>query len=432
MSGRIYAAFFVFLIISMLPAAVLFPAQYGNSLSWEPVDGAGGYIIEIRDSQKKMIVEKEIDVTHFDISRLAPGHYQYRLTTLNKLSRRGNNTGWINFQVEKAVIPVIKSISGKVLYNTSDNSPLTVSGENFLYDTKLYLKKGNETVELNTRFISENVLTAYYRPDKKISGIYKLVAVNSGGFESAARLEIEVITATDIVFRDKVEGKISTEITKAGEKVENKTSTETARVRESETAKNVTVKEDSTKTKTSSCSFPDLTNLAFGAGWDVALPVGSWSTKLDPSLAGFSLFISYPLAEFSAFKNIRFMKNFGIEAVFNYADYSFTDGTGQESFSRSGGYAGINYVVTPGMFPSAVSLLFNLDAGTAYTSMTVLSYKKPVDHKSIDFAMKCGMSIRYKWFRHFFTDLSAGYDRIFFVSHPLDEVTVSLKAGVLF
>jgi len=412
MSGRKYCRVIVVLLLAVIFRAGLLYAQYGNLLSWESVDGAGGYILEIRDSQKKVIVEKELDVTHYDISKLTPGHYQYRLTTLNKLLRKGNNTGWINFHIEKAVIPVVKSVSSKVLYRSYDNPPLTVTGENFLTDTRLYLKKDSETVELNTRYISGGEIQALFSSEKKITGVYNLVAVNRGGFEYVMKSAIEIKEPFIPVVENSADNKAAGTLTYDKAK------------------KNKTGGKGAGENNTSSCVFPDLTNLVFGAGWDIAIPAGSWSSKLDFSLTGFHLYFSYPLSEFNLLKNIPVIKGCGVEALFNYAGYRFKDGTSTESLSKAGGYAGINYLFIPGYFPGGMSLILNLDAGTAYSSMSILEYKKPEDYTSLDFAIRSGLTIRYEWFRHFFTDISAGYGRTFYVAHPLDEVTLSLRAGI--
>lgn len=409
MSDRLSVSLIIILLITAVFQTAFLYAQDGTVLKWEPVDGAGGYVLEIRDSQKKLIVERNLDVTRYDISKLSPGHYQYRLTTLNKLMRKGNNTGWINFYIEKAVIPVLKTVSRKVLYHSSDNPPLIVNGENFLSDIRLYLKKDSESIELDTRFISGSELEVSLRSEKKISGVYNLVAVNRGGFEAVMKSAIEisdpVIPAVKSVAEDKSIKKIS----------------------EDKALKSIPEKKNGIASNGFSCFH----NLSCGAGWDMAVPVGEWSSKLESSLTGFHLYLSFPVSEFMFLKNTPVLKDFGIEAVFNYAGYNFTDGTSSESFSKGGCYAGINYTLIPALFTQDLSPILNLDAGMTYSAITIVSYKQLKDYSSFDYAVKCGLSFRYKWLEHFFTDLSAGYGRTFYVSHPLGEMTLSLRAGVI-
>lgn len=403
MSGRIFKYIIISVLLALSVNGYLF-AQDRSVISWEPVDGAGGYILEIRNSQKKIITEKELADTSYDISKLTPGSYQYRLTTLNKLKRKGKSTEWVNFFIEKAVIPVLKDVSRKVLSNTSDNPPFYVTGENFTGDTKLYLKKDSESIELDTSFISGSELKAVFKTEKKSVGLYDLVAVNRGGFESVIKSAVEINDTVIPVVKN---------------------------IQDNTALNNTSENRVTEQTPAVSTGLTGMSRLALGAGWDLTVPAGDWSSNLDISLTGFHLYLSYPLSNFPTLNNISVLKNSGIECLFSYTGYSFTKGKDSESFSMTGCYAGINYSAFPGFLPPEMSLIFNIDAGAAYSSMTIFFDEKLSDFSSLDFSMKCGLALRYEFIKNFFTDLSAGYTGVFYLSHPLSEVTVSICAGLM-
>jgi len=747
MSGRKYSfILFTFILIMLLKITDLSP-QDVIILRWEPVRGAGGYILEIRNSKRTIILEKEISASSYDISKLTPGDYQYRLTTLNKLKRKGSSTEWIPLSIEKAVIPVLLKTSRKFLSHSFANPPLIITGKNFRPDTKLYFKKDSEEIQLNAIFISENELKVIFNTEKQITGIYDIAAVNRGGFDavlpssieiidpdipllesvsrnkifnseetgltikgknlkgdiqifaedvkgiklavkqqnvsdneigitlnpgrgnngnykitavkrdyfySPGKLQIEIadpplpelesvslnkiyntietklvirgknlggdvlITAedgngvklplkqqnvsdTEIVIEVnpaegskgifnitaikykylKSESKIRIEIidpdvpvmeslstdevyqtietnlvikgnnlggdvllnveNSKGEKLgfiqKSRSDTEIDitirpglsekgeytisavkvnqfsspaklkfKILDSESIEIVSIipkavsisrgkftlkvngknfneqtvfelhsnglilkpykvsvdnqtaflgfkekkyqggeysltgekKPYKTITSEKALTIEDtskgllgLNVLAIGAGWDYSIPAGEWSSKIDPSITGFHLYLSYPLSNIYLTKDIPVLKMCGTEAGVSYADYNFSDRTGSEGLTKTSVFAGINYSFTPGFISYNMSMIFNIDAGNAYSSMTILSNGKTADYTSFDTLVKGGLSFRYEWFNYYFTDLSVQYSRIFYVSHPFDEATISFRAGVL-
>ena len=150
------------LIIFFIMSGHFIYAQNERLIKWQPVYGAGGYIIEIKNSDGRIIIEKEIISASFDISKLDSGKYSYRITTLNKLKQRGRSTSWTGFTVEKAIIPEIKSISQKFLAWSYDNPRVLVRGNNFDKNTKIFLRKGTQKIETDSSFNSDTELSFEY------------------------------------------------------------------------------------------------------------------------------------------------------------------------------------------------------------------------------------------------------------------------------
>ena len=95
-------SFIILLFVLSIPGKI-----YGVQIKWEPVYGAGGYIVEVVDSNDQFLIKKETRETSLDLGSLEIGIYKYRITTLNKLQQPGENTGWRTLAVknEDAVEP---------------------------------------------------------------------------------------------------------------------------------------------------------------------------------------------------------------------------------------------------------------------------------------------------------------------------------------
>ncbi|MCL2154503.1 MAG: hypothetical protein FWH53_02440 [Leptospirales bacterium] len=100
------------LLIAFLFMLFIFGRIYGDSnsvIKWEPVYGAGGYIVEIVDSDNNTVIKRETKDNSIDVGNLTPGIYKYRITTLNKLKQEGGNTGWLALTIKKE--DIIKDVA---------------------------------------------------------------------------------------------------------------------------------------------------------------------------------------------------------------------------------------------------------------------------------------------------------------------------------
>ena len=90
-------------------------AEPARRLSWERVNGAAGYYLVIKNSKDSVVIMQIIKSNSYDVSKLEPGKYSFKIATVNVLSKRGQSTGWIDFTVEKLFIPKLNTISRKEL-----------------------------------------------------------------------------------------------------------------------------------------------------------------------------------------------------------------------------------------------------------------------------------------------------------------------------
>ena len=75
--------------------------------TWEAVDGASGYRVEIQNSKSRTVVSKDVAETSLDLE-LPIGQYQIRISSLNIFGAAETSTDWVKFVVRKIETPVIQ------------------------------------------------------------------------------------------------------------------------------------------------------------------------------------------------------------------------------------------------------------------------------------------------------------------------------------
>jgi len=185
----------LFLMICLWNSAYSEPS---SKIAWEPVPGAWGYSLEIRDSSGKIIITKEIRDSYYSVSGFEPGEYSFRIATLNMLKQKGENTGWSKFSVEKLYMPNLKSVSKKQLVSTYSNKKIIISGSNFRKESVFILRGNGTEIKLNdVDVISENEVQINYKPPVSVRGDFDLVVINRGDAESVLKNAVQVVEPSE-------------------------------------------------------------------------------------------------------------------------------------------------------------------------------------------------------------------------------------------
>lgn len=159
-----------------------------RKLSWEPVPGAGGYYIEIRDSGGAVIKEESVKDNNYDVTGLPPGKYSFRVATLNLLNQKGESSQWIDFIIEKLLVPRIDSVSQSRLRSSALNSSITVKGNNFNSGSRFFLRNSGINIPVTEiEIVSDNEVVLAIIPEAGLTGEYDLAVVNRGGAEALLR-----------------------------------------------------------------------------------------------------------------------------------------------------------------------------------------------------------------------------------------------------
>ncbi len=163
-------------------------------LTWEPVSGAAGYYLEIRDSAGTIITEITVKENFYEITDLKPGNYSFRVATVNLLNQRGESSPWINFIIEKRIVPELHSASSWQLMSSVVSRDIIIKGNNFNSWSRFFLRSsaGDIAVE-DVEIKSEREVLLTIKPDAGMAGFYDLVVVNRGGAEALLRNAFRVV-----------------------------------------------------------------------------------------------------------------------------------------------------------------------------------------------------------------------------------------------
>jgi hypothetical protein len=182
----------VFICILLIPL-FLYSAP-DRRLTWEPVAGASGYNIEIRDSNNNTVVDTSVDGNFFILSKLEPGAYSFRVATLNILKQKGNPTPWMDFTIEKLFIPELKSVSRPQLLSSLSNKNIIVAGKNLKPGCRLLLRGNGKEIELpDLEVNSDSEVMFSFKPESSMKGRYDLVIINRGDAEAVLKDSIEIV-----------------------------------------------------------------------------------------------------------------------------------------------------------------------------------------------------------------------------------------------
>lgn len=277
MKGKFILLFFI------LSAVSLYGAE--KRLTWDPVAGAYGYSIEIKDSQGNIVADTTVQENYYPVSQLEPGSYSFRIATLNVLKQKGESTPWIDFVIEKLFVPELTSVSKRDLLGSFMNRNIVVRGKNFKPGGKLMLRGNGKEIELKEmRINSESEIIFSYKPDKSLAGRYDLVFINRGDAETVLKDAVGIFAPVEA---------------------------------------------------------PLL--LYLGAGCSASIPLGEWSEYYPLSYTGIDLFLQISARNFG-YENIVFEA--GLDAVRFNSGSSLRKST--YSFTTFGAGAGYFYPVVAG------------------------------------------------------------------------------------
>ena len=152
-------------------------------LSWESVEGSGGYTLEIQDDNGAVVVS-DFDKTTERTVHLGAGRYRYRVTVYNILGNPEIAGDWDELVVQKAERPAIESVSPRVLYLDSSSLSFEVFGENIFGGSSVALVRaagGEELAGVASSIAGDGSLAVVLSRDFAAPGEYRVRVRNPGG-----------------------------------------------------------------------------------------------------------------------------------------------------------------------------------------------------------------------------------------------------------
>jgi len=153
------------------------PAQ-PFTFSWAAIDGAGGYLAEIRNANGNVVTSQKAKASDTSVTfNLVPGPYSLRLTTLNHLGTTESSSDWLPIHVAAPAAPKLLSLDVQNL-TVGKAQGFTLSAEGLAADASISLVSpaGSITKVAYTQPI-KNQLTVQV-PALTEAGAYTLVLTN--------------------------------------------------------------------------------------------------------------------------------------------------------------------------------------------------------------------------------------------------------------
>lgn len=165
--------------------------DFTQEIQWTKDKFAAEYEVEIQDENYKTVLTKRTKDTKLSFS-MTHGSYRYRIFAFDLFGNRSQSTDWIEFEIVKAVKPVIEDFEKTEVFLeacTQLEIPLFVTG--FSGDTKLYLLQYDRkkifdaeivSFEKNPLSLSGNSICKVKIPSAELSEqTYFFRAENPGG-----------------------------------------------------------------------------------------------------------------------------------------------------------------------------------------------------------------------------------------------------------
>ena len=148
-----------------------------STLEWESVKSAKGYHVQIRNSNKKLIVDEKIIENKYYI-KLPEGKYEERVGVYNKFGKISGYTEWQNIVINKVYNPQIDNNKFSIQNDTNIHK-IIIKGNYFTSDTKVILKSEKENIKISEQiFKSEKEIEITINLENVSSGIFDLFIIN--------------------------------------------------------------------------------------------------------------------------------------------------------------------------------------------------------------------------------------------------------------
>lgn len=149
-------------------------------LRWMEVDGATGYVLEIKNSSGYLVFSEKVNGTSYDLVNYTSGIYEHRVAVVNKLGKVGSYSDWVKFEVVVSRVPTLTKDSIYSVSKEEKEKVFLLEGKDFIYPMKVYLVIGGKKILAKKVIIeSDSVAKATFAVDADTdTGIYDLVLEN--------------------------------------------------------------------------------------------------------------------------------------------------------------------------------------------------------------------------------------------------------------
>lgn len=160
-------------------------------LKWKAVPRASGYLVEIKNENDKIVIQKKTANPFLDFN-LSEGDYQARISVLNKFQKVSVSSKWFAIKIRLSLKPVFISVSRQEFMIGPDPAEAVIIGDDFQKLCRVSFQKDSQTVEAeSTVFNSEQSLSIKINTSRFQPGYYDIIITNPGGNSIAAERKIQ-------------------------------------------------------------------------------------------------------------------------------------------------------------------------------------------------------------------------------------------------
>ncbi|EOQ88186.1 hypothetical protein LEP1GSC202_3153 [Leptospira yanagawae serovar Saopaulo str. Sao Paulo = ATCC 700523] len=151
-----------------------------HQLRWMEVEGATGYVLEIKNSSGYLVLSEKVKGTTYDLVNYTSGVYEHRVAVINKLGKVGSYSDWVKFEVVVSRVPTLTKDSVYSVSKEEKEKVFLLEGKDFIHPMKVYMVTGGKRIAAKKVVIeSDSVAKATFAVDPDSdTGIYDLVLEN--------------------------------------------------------------------------------------------------------------------------------------------------------------------------------------------------------------------------------------------------------------
>lgn len=151
-----------------------------HQLRWMEVEGATGYVLEIKNSSGYLVLSEKVKGTSYDLINYTSGIYEHRVAVINRLGKVGSYSEWVKFEVVVSRVPTLSKDSVYSVSKEEKEKVFLLEGKDFIHPMKVYMVTGGKKIPAKKVVIeSEGIAKATFSVDPDTdTGIYDLVLEN--------------------------------------------------------------------------------------------------------------------------------------------------------------------------------------------------------------------------------------------------------------
>ena len=185
----VLVSLFIVLCSSAFLTAQETKSKFTQRLNWKSDFKAMEYLVEVRNENSDEIIEFKTEENFIEFT-MPSGKYSWRVTAYDYLGRKSKITKWKEFEILKAMKPVIKDVEKSAPLKKLDSS--TIVEIPLLSESISDAAKVELVDEILDRCISGKIVDGKAVFENVIEGDYKVRITNPGGFSCESQ-ELTVV-----------------------------------------------------------------------------------------------------------------------------------------------------------------------------------------------------------------------------------------------